>query len=460
MKASFPFLLKALKLPVTANWILGGFLVSFFFSILKWWDPKELARIEYWHLWLIFGYDLIAALFLNIKLAKGSWSIPKWSRLSFIFWYVPMIFANAFLAGALDFYLIVPIATLYAGFLGVIGIYEKKYFLRGGTVYIIFYLGWSLYFRGIENTLWVTYSIIYSAFAWISLYWLSLTSHFVSSQNNTIQKLLRNSRKDKRELAEERKTIKNLIERLNKSFTIIKKDLSTAKKIQSSILPGNPEKYKLPITVFCKYLPMNEVGGDFYDICVVSPSKTRLFIADATGHGVQGALITMLIKVEYEFLKTTLSDPAELLMQLNRDYCNRYRPLKMFYTCVIVDIDSNAKEIQFVSAGHPSQVLIHKGQIVQLPRTGRMIGLTEDTEYKIETYPFEEKDKLILFTDGLIEQFNKQKIEFGEDRLYKILLQTRDDQISEQVLYALSQLEKHLEDIELQDDITVIGCLL
>jgi Amt family ammonium transporter len=89
-----------------------------------------------------------------------------------------------------------------------------------------------------------------------------------------------------------------------------------------------------------------------------------------------------------------------------------------------------------------------------------MIGLTEDTEYKIETYPFEEKDKLILFTDGLIEQFNKQKIEFGEERLYKILLQTRDDQISEQVLYALSQLEKHLEDIELQDDITVIGCEL
>lgn len=451
---------KTLKLPVTSNWILGGLLVASFYSLLKWVDPHEFLRIEYWELWLIFFYDLTATLYLNLRLAKGIWSIQKWTKLSFIFWYVPMVFANAYLAASLDHYLIVTIATLYAGFLGVVGIFEKRYFLFGGVLYSCFYLALSILIRGMEEPSWVIHSIIYSIFSLVSLYWLSLASHFVSSQNKTIQKLLRDSRKSKRELAEERKTIKDLVERLNKSFTIIKKDLSTAKKIQESILPGTHEVFNMPIDICCRYFPMNEVGGDIYDVCRLPNGKIRIFLADATGHGVQGALITMLIKVEYEFLKVTVDETSQVLEILNRDYYQRYRSLNMFYTCILVDIDLNSKKFTFASAGHPSQIFIHQGKIHPLERTGRMIGISGDTKYESQELGFGMGDRFLWFSDGIFEQFNNLREEYGEDRIHNHFLDlyNRKVSISNSVDEILDELYKHLGDEDLQDDITVIGC--
>jgi phosphoserine phosphatase RsbU/P len=451
-------LLKTLKLPVTTNWILGGFMVSMFFSIIKIIDSQAMVRIEFWQLGLIFVYDFCAAIYLNTKLTKGTWNIPKWAKLSFLFWFAPMMFANAFLASSLDNFLIVPIATLYGAFLGVLGIYEKKYYLWGASLYVFFYLYLNVLIRGFEDQTWWTGALIYSIFSWVSLYWLSLTSHFISSQNQTIQKLLRGSRKDKRELATERKTIKDLIERLNRSFTIIKKDLNTAKKIQESILPGKNKVYPLPVKIFSSYLPMNEVGGDFYDICQPEPHKLRVFLADATGHGVQGALITMLIKVEYEFLKTTISDPGELMEQLNRDYFLRYRPLNMYYTCILADINTEKKEIEFVSAGHPTQVLLHEKSIHLLNRTGRMVGLSRDAQYEINKFSYTKGDRLYLFTDGLIEQFNENREEFGESRLHDLILSQKDLEVNLQCEKIIQTVQHHIIKTELQDDITMVAC--
>ncbi len=457
MKQELKLLKKTLRLPVTSNWILGGLLVALFFSVLKILDPLAFISIGFFELWIIFVYDLLAALILNTHLTKGTCTIPKWTKFAFIYCYIPMLLANAYLSVNINSYLIVTIATLYAGFLGVVGIFEKRFFLYGGGVYVFFYLIISFYKNGINDLSWIQNSIVFSSFSFISLYWLSLASHFVLSQNRTIQKLLRQSRKDKRALGDEREKIKNLIDRLNHSFSLIKRDLNTAKKIQERILPGSLEFKNYSLDIYSKYFPMNEVGGDFYDICKVSDNKYRFFLADATGHGVQGALITMLIKVEYEFVKFQIEKPSQLLESLNRDFFRQFKSLNMYYTCILVDIDLEEKLFSYASAGHPDQIFIHKDEIQLLSRTGRMIGLSEDAMYGNQICSFDDRDKFFLFSDGLFEQFDNARNQFGEERLHAILSSRKHKSVSETIEICLDKMYTHLDGAEIQDDITTIG---
>ena len=117
----------------------------------------------------------------------------------------------------------------------------------------------------------------------------------------------------------------------------IKRDLVLAKKIQDSILPKNlSDITHLNISTF--YSPMDEVGGDFFDITQLHEGQIRIFLADATGHGIQGALITMAIKSEYESLKMNIPDPKDLLEFLNNEFLRKFHSINAFFSCILPDL--------------------------------------------------------------------------------------------------------------------------
>ena len=118
----------------------------------------------------------------------------------------------------------------------------------------------------------------------------------------------------------------DLTNQLELNLNVIQSDLSTARKIQSSILSQADKTIgELEITV--RYLPLTEVGGDFFDITELRPGLVRVFLADATGHGVQAALITMAIKTLYESLKRGLYSVHELLYYLNNEFLHSFQNL-------------------------------------------------------------------------------------------------------------------------------------
>lgn len=81
----------------------------------------------------------------------------------------------------------------------------------------------------------------------------------------------------------------------------MKEELNLAKKLQTEILPDIPSF--AGIKIHSTYLPMMEVGGDLYDLFEIRPGVLRVFIADATGHGIQAALLTMTLKGILESIK-------------------------------------------------------------------------------------------------------------------------------------------------------------
>lgn len=248
----------------------------------------------------------------------------------------------------------------------------------------------------------------------------------------------------------------NLTNQLELNLGVIQSDLSTARKIQSSIL-SKEDRIIGDLEFTIKYLPLTEVGGDFFDITELKPGLVRVFIADATGHGVQAALITMAIKTIYETLKRGNYSVHELLEYINSEYIHSFENLNQFFTCTIIDIDSNRNKIRYASAGHPPQFLIKDSEIIKLEKTGRIIGVKITSVYDSREFDFPKGSSLFMFTDGLTEQWNIDQVEFGETRVETFFDHRENFSFRRDIDLLLESQRNFLGGMPLQDDITIIG---
>jgi sigma-B regulation protein RsbU (phosphoserine phosphatase) len=180
-----------------------------------------------------------------------------------------------------------------------------------------------------------------------------------------------------------------------------KLDLLHARSIQQRMLSA---RYKdiTCLRIALKYLPIDEVGGDVYDITETRPGHVRVFLADAAGHGVQAALLSMLIKSDYEKMKLRLKHPDQLLQLLNREIIATYKTLTVVFPAIIVDIDAENRGIVYCSAGFPTQYYRPAdGGVRELRQSGPMLGVGVTGGYDVTRMSVEAGGKLFLFTDGL-----------------------------------------------------------
>lgn len=243
---------------------------------------------------------------------------------------------------------------------------------------------------------------------------------------------------------------------LNRTLNSIRYDLSTAKKIQENTLKINHQLIE-ELEIVPVYIAMEEVGGDFYAVDKTSDYTYRIFLADATGHGVQGALITMAIKGLFDNLKQIKGSPSDFLELFNNEFISRYKSLNTFCTSLLLDIDTKNKRISYASAGHCPCLLFQKKELILLEKTGKIIGITKDHSYQTLEYDFNVEDRIFLFTDGCVEEFNSLEEEFGEERLYKSLTETRHLPLKESIEQVISKINQFVGDSQIQDDITILG---
>jgi sigma-B regulation protein RsbU (phosphoserine phosphatase) len=246
---------------------------------------------------------------------------------------------------------------------------------------------------------------------------------------------------------------------LKNKIQIITEDLEMAKKIQTRIL-GKMELVLNDIEFQALYEPIDNLGGDYFDIMEMSPSMYRVMIADATGHGIQASLVTMAIKSEFEYAKYNFNSPHEVIHFLNQQFCKKYEKLKMYFTCFIVDIDTNKGILTYSSAGHPEQIKINnKKEIEILHARGMIVGMTPEVNYVSHSTSFQKDDVIFLFTDGWIEQFNKSKIMYEEKRFYQSMQNNKSVFLRKSIQDIHRDFLKFAEENELQDDLAMVGIL-
>lgn len=318
------------------------------------------------------------------------------------------------------------LVSLYVLFVNLRAVYEKRedslVFLSGLVVLVLT----AVYdivqdFRNIRGFALAPYGFLVFVFIQAIVISSRIASNFAKTEKLT-QSLARSNQ----ELVELKEKLEKIVEErtktLRETLDGIQKDLIIAKNIQSKIIPPNRILWE-NLEIASIYEPMDEVGGDIFDVTELSNHRVRVFLADALGHGVQAALLTMVIKSEYEGVKNLSYNPMDTIRNLSDFFWLKFSNLQTYFSCIVVDLDLESKKIIFASAGHPPQIFIHANQIIYLEKTAHIIGLEKNIQVQQIEYPFEPGDKLFLFSDGVYEIFDEKKKMITEEDFAKKLLE-------------------------------------
>ncbi|GBF50799.1 serine phosphatase RsbU [Leptospira ryugenii] len=235
----------------------------------------------------------------------------------------------------------------------------------------------------------------------------------------------------------------------------INKDLKLAKSIvQSLTLIPELEPF-LKISVL--YKPLADVGGDIYFVKKIQDGYVRVFLCDATGHGLQAALYTMMIQSEFERLNLVATRPNDLLYYMNQHFYDKNAELRIYFPAVVVDFDFSQNLLKFAGAGTQNQI-IHKqnGEIVVLENTGPIVGILEQFRFGITDVKFEAEDRLFLFTDGIFEELNEMDGTAALEELVDLIKETRDLPLENVTTYIKDGLFQKMQKTVWKDDVTCI----
>ncbi len=201
-------------------------------------------------------------------------------------------------------------------------------------------------------------------------------------------------------------------------LNVIKKELNIAHEIIRTILPDEiPALDNFDIAV--RYEPMKEVGGDFYDFQVADSDKLGVLIADVSGHGVPAAIVCAMLQVAYSFYKKNDINPSILMNKINTIMCNYSHG--RYTTASYVTIDMMTRKLYYSNAGHRPLIIWRESeeQLIKVKLYGSPVGLFEDGKFSLKTLDLYHGDRVILYTDGLIELRNMDKDIFGEENLFE-----------------------------------------
>jgi serine phosphatase RsbU (regulator of sigma subunit)/pSer/pThr/pTyr-binding forkhead associated (FHA) protein len=194
----------------------------------------------------------------------------------------------------------------------------------------------------------------------------------------------------------------------------LEQELSIAREIQQALVPQGLHDYP-HFSITGIYRPCNEVGGDYFDVFSLSDGRIALLIADVAGKGLGAALLTTMLQGALSGM-TLGVDPVEVFNHMNQFLCDRAavgRCATMFFGLLAAD-----GTLEFVRAGHPTPLLLRRGEVSELYSTGSLpIGLVKSESFPSTRIQLEPGDTLLLYTDGVTEAEDKDRNLFQDWRL-------------------------------------------
>lgn len=235
----------------------------------------------------------------------------------------------------------------------------------------------------------------------------------------------------------------------------IEQELRVARLIQQTLLPkAVPEPPGWKVAVY--YQPAREVGGDFYDFISLPDGRLGLVVGDVAGKGVPAALVMATTRSILRGAAQPSISPGQVLERANEMLCPDI-PVNMFVTCLYAVLDSASGLLQYANAGHDLPYLRHAGGVAELRATGMPLGLMPGMRYEDKKVLLEPGDKVLLYSDGLVEAHNPQQEMFGFPRLRKSIAEHPIGGGVTLVDFLLAKLAQFTgDDWEQEDDITLV----
>ncbi len=232
----------------------------------------------------------------------------------------------------------------------------------------------------------------------------------------------------------------------------------SAEKILLNLLPKKfPDISDLRFSV--EYKTSDAVGGDMYDICDIG-DYICFYVFDVSDHGILAAVVTIILKsflqnIEYNYRQGINKRRfPEIVADLNNEVLINTAQ-NVFATLFLGFLDKKTKVLYYVSAGHITQYIAGYDGIVQMPSTGTVLGAFEDIVYKCSVHPLKKGDKILLFSDGVLEVSRGDKI-FGYENVEAILNYNKNNSIAD-VTKDIVKAASEFSDSGFFDDVTILG---
>ncbi len=179
-------------------------------------------------------------------------------------------------------------------------------------------------------------------------------------------------------------------------------ELMRAAEIQADLLPS--EVPPLPgFELAARCVPAREVGGDFYDWQTPLPGILTLSLCDVMGKGMPAALMMATVRAVMRSV-VRKSAPVEAIKDIGAALDQDLDRAGQFVTLFLAQLDSAARCLTFVDAGHGHVVLRRAdGTLQQLQPRGLPLGVLPDQHYQQGQLVFNPDDMLIVYSDGLVD---------------------------------------------------------
>lgn len=162
------------------------------------------------------------------------------------------------------------------------------------------------------------------------------------------------------------------------------------------------------------------VGGDFYDVFPLGPSKVGVVIGDVSGHGVSAAALAYLVRTAFFAYAVDDPDPSVVMTRTNRILIQRTDP-DVFSTAFFAVLDTSSGTLTSCSAGHPPALLRRAGgEVEMLEEVNLPLGVRHAPPFESHRTNMEMGDLLLLYTDGVLDARRGNDF-FGEAHLLELL---------------------------------------
>lgn len=269
-----------------------------------------------------------------------------------------------------------------------------------------------------------------------------------------------------RELGEQNAHFNSLNEKLRAAYRAIQSDLQAASALQLSLLPKVSDVHPM-LYLDWLVLPSSFLAGDNLNYFVMQERYLVFYHLDVAGHGIPSALLSVtlnqllspqpgspMVRFDPQLELKRIVPPVDVISELNR----RFQPQgDAYFTMIYGVFDIETGELKFCQAGHPSPLLVANDQTVTAIGPGGFpVGLWPEMTYEETTTTLASGERLVLYSDGILECLNPQGVAYSEDRLKQLLAREARTPVKDVLEKVKSELEEWSRGRPFTDDISML----
>ena len=238
----------------------------------------------------------------------------------------------------------------------------------------------------------------------------------------------------------------------------MQRDIELAAHLQASLLPeaGGLGPYRYTY----RNHPFVGIGGDVFAMVELPYGGVALMVADVSGHGVTAALISATVKTTFQNHIRSRGGPLSWAQGMNRDLAHNTLE-EQYATALLVKLDSDAGTMTYVCAGHEPPIHIAGGATAKprkpaaLHSSNHPLGMDAESTYTENTIQFVPGDRLVLYTDGIVESESESHKTLETKGLLKLCADLPMD-LGDSAEFVFQKAKQFISPKEFSDDVTLV----